>query len=77
MNITAFGNDGRLDIGIALDSLHFADPEHLLECLRDAFDSYLSAAGRGGAAPAKSGKTASTRTSSASARRERADSPPE
>jgi hypothetical protein len=72
LNITAFGNDGRLDVGIALDSMHFDDPDHLVACLQDAFDNYLSAAGKG--APAKAGRSASTRGATAAARRERADS---
>jgi WS/DGAT/MGAT family acyltransferase len=45
MNITAFGNGDRLDAGIALDPTAFADPDHLVECLRDAFAGYVAAAG--------------------------------
>ena len=44
MNITAFGNDDRLDVGIALDSVAIAEPELLIECLREAFDGYLATA---------------------------------
>ena len=44
MNITAFGNDGRLDVGIALDSVAIAEPELLIECLHEAFDGYLATA---------------------------------
>jgi diacylglycerol O-acyltransferase / wax synthase len=59
MNITAFGNDGNLDIGIALDSANFQEPEHLLECLRGAFDNYLdTAAGSVAAHPAATARTA-------------------
>ena len=33
MNITAFGNDDRLDVGIALDPAAFAEPDLLVDCL--------------------------------------------
>lgn len=45
MNITAFGNAGRLDIGLALDPSAFPDAEMVVECLREAFARYLGAAG--------------------------------
>jgi hypothetical protein len=45
MNITAFGNDDRLDVGIALDPAALTQPDLLIECLREAFDSYVSASG--------------------------------
>ncbi len=45
MNITAFGNGDRLDVGIALDSVAIAQPDLLIECLTEAFDSYVAAAG--------------------------------
>ena len=44
MNITAFGNDDRLDVGIALDSVAIAEPDLLIECLHEAFDGYLATA---------------------------------
>jgi diacylglycerol O-acyltransferase / wax synthase len=44
MNITAFGNDGRLDVGIALDSVAIAEPDLLIECLTEAFARYAEAA---------------------------------
>ena len=44
MNITAFGNAGRLDVGIALDPSAFADPELLVECLLEAFGGVRAAA---------------------------------
>jgi hypothetical protein len=47
MNITAFGNADRLDVGIALDPAAFADPEMLVECLGEAFANYSAAAGDG------------------------------
>jgi WS/DGAT/MGAT family acyltransferase len=52
MNITAFGNADRLDVGLALDPLSFADPELLVGCLTEAFAGYVAAAGDG--APARS-----------------------
>ena len=51
MNITAFGNDGRLDVGIALDPVALSHPELLVQCLTDAFDSYVTAAANGGVVP--------------------------
>ena len=44
MNITAFGKDDRLDVGIALDHAAIERPELLVECLTEAFDSYVTAA---------------------------------
>ena len=50
MNVSAFGNDGRLDVGIALNSNAITDPEIMLECLTAAFDAFISVPG-GGASP--------------------------
>ena len=47
MNITAFGNADRLDVGIALDPAAFADPGMLVDCLGEAFANYRAAAGDG------------------------------
>ena len=44
MNITAFGNDDRLDIGIALDPLAFDEPDLLVDCLPTPSTSYVTAA---------------------------------
>ena len=44
MNITAFGKDDRLDVGVALDHAAIEQPELLVQCLTDAFDSYVTAA---------------------------------
>ena len=44
MNITALGNDDRLDVGIALDHAAVEQPDLLVECLTDAFDSYVTTA---------------------------------
>ena len=49
MNITAFGNDDRLDVGIALDPAALTQPDLLIECLTDAFDSFVTAGGSGAA----------------------------
>jgi WS/DGAT/MGAT family acyltransferase len=70
MNITAFGNDGRLDIGLALDPQHFDDPDRLVGCLSDAFADYLAAAGVPGSAPPKADRPANRSTASTH-RRER------
>jgi WS/DGAT/MGAT family acyltransferase len=53
MNITAFGNDDRLDVGIAIDSVAIKQPDRLVECLEEAFDSYTAAAAS--PTPARSG----------------------
>jgi diacylglycerol O-acyltransferase len=45
LNITAFGNGERLDVGIALDSVAITQPDLLIECLTEAFDSYVATAG--------------------------------
>jgi WS/DGAT/MGAT family acyltransferase len=47
VNVTAFGNDDRLDIGIAVDPVAVADPEALVECLASSFRLYAPAAGAG------------------------------
>jgi diacylglycerol O-acyltransferase / wax synthase len=52
MNITAFGNDGRLDIGLAIDPAAFTDGDLLIECLTGAFAEYVAAADDG--APSRS-----------------------
>ena len=44
MNITALGNGDRLDVGIALDHAAVEQPDLLVECLTDAFDSYVTTA---------------------------------
>jgi diacylglycerol O-acyltransferase / wax synthase len=44
MNITAFGNDDRLDVGIALDSVAITQPDLLVECLTEAFERYVATA---------------------------------
>ena len=40
MNITGFGVDDRLDIGIGLDPIAIAEPDVLVECMADAFQSF-------------------------------------
>jgi diacylglycerol O-acyltransferase / wax synthase len=45
MNITGFGVDDRLDIGIGLDPTAVAEPEMLVECMVDAFQSFASTNG--------------------------------
>jgi WS/DGAT/MGAT family acyltransferase len=62
LNISAFGNEDRLDIGIAVDSATVPDPELLVECLNTAFASFVPAvqSGREPAAAGLAGPTAST-----------------
>jgi WS/DGAT/MGAT family acyltransferase len=43
MNITAFGNEDRLDVGIAIDPSAITEPEYLVECLTRSFDTYRGA----------------------------------
>ncbi len=45
VNISAFGNDDRLDIGIALDPSAITDAESLLDCLHTAFSGFTSTPG--------------------------------
>jgi diacylglycerol O-acyltransferase len=40
LNITALGNDDRLDIGMALDPAAITEPGLFLRCLDEAFDGY-------------------------------------
>jgi hypothetical protein len=44
LNISAFGNEDRLDIGIAIDPATVDDPDVLLDCLNTAFSSFVPAA---------------------------------
>ncbi len=41
MNISGFGNDGRLDVGIALDPTAITEPDVMLDCLKTAFDAFI------------------------------------
>jgi hypothetical protein len=43
INLSAFGNEDRLDIGIALDPAAFAKPDSLLDCLQTALAGFTSA----------------------------------
>ena len=52
VNISAFGNEDRLDIGIALDATTILEPDILLDCLRTAFGGFATNIGPGGAEPA-------------------------
>jgi len=45
LNITAFGNNGGLDIGIALDPGAITDPEGFRECFLEVFRKLVPAAG--------------------------------
>ncbi len=45
LNISAFGNDDRLDMGIALDPAAITDPESLRECLTVAFGAFEPSSG--------------------------------
>ncbi len=41
MNITAFGIDDRLDIGMGLDPVAISEPAVLVECMLEAFQSFV------------------------------------
>jgi hypothetical protein len=41
VSLNAFGNDDRLDVGIALDPVAITDPELLVECLAEAFELFV------------------------------------
>ncbi len=43
MNITAFGNGDRLDVGVSLDPVTVTEPDALLECLSAAFKTFEGA----------------------------------
>jgi WS/DGAT/MGAT family acyltransferase len=45
MNVTGFGVGDRLDIGIGLDPTAIAEPDVLLECVQEAFQSFAGANG--------------------------------
>ncbi len=45
LNVSAFGNDDRLDVGIALDPAAITDPDSLLECLTEAFGAFEANSG--------------------------------
>jgi diacylglycerol O-acyltransferase len=47
INISALGNDDRLDIGITLDPFAITEPERLLDCLQTAFSGFASSPGPG------------------------------
>jgi diacylglycerol O-acyltransferase len=44
LNLTAFGNADRLDVGIALDPGAITEPEVLLGCILEAYHAYVPAA---------------------------------
>jgi diacylglycerol O-acyltransferase / wax synthase len=46
LNLTAFGNGARLDVGIAIDPGTLTEPDHLVECLTEAFNGYVATAVR-------------------------------
>ena len=45
MNITGFGVDDRLDIGVGLDPTAIAEPDVLVECMLEAFQSFAGSHG--------------------------------
>ena len=45
MNITGFGVDDRLDIGLGLDPTAIAEPEVLVECMVEAFQRFSATHG--------------------------------
>jgi hypothetical protein len=49
VNLTAFANDDRLDVGIAIDPVAVADPGLLVDCLTEAFEQFVPKVRRTGA----------------------------
>jgi hypothetical protein len=45
VNLTAFGNKDRLDVGIALDPAAITEPAVFLECLDEAFSTLVPHSG--------------------------------
>jgi diacylglycerol O-acyltransferase / wax synthase len=45
VNITGYGVDDRLDVGIALDPSTITEPELLIECMMKAFEGFVAAHG--------------------------------
>ena len=45
MNLTAFGNNDRLDVGVALDPAAITEPAVFLECLDEAFATLVPRSG--------------------------------
>src|SRR3954451_11328848 len=45
VNITGYGVDDRLDVGVALDPSAIAEPELLIECVMKAFQGFVAAHG--------------------------------
>jgi hypothetical protein len=43
MNATAFGNDDRIDVGLAFDPVDIADPDLLVACMAEAFGGLVVA----------------------------------
>jgi diacylglycerol O-acyltransferase / wax synthase len=54
LNISAFGNQDRLDVGLVFDPAAIVDPGGLLDCLKTAFAGFVAGSG-GPAAEASSG----------------------
>lgn len=54
VNISAFGNEDRLDLGVALDATTILEPDVLIDCLRTAFAGF--ATHRDGAPPPPAGE---------------------
>jgi diacylglycerol O-acyltransferase / wax synthase len=45
MNVTGFGVDDRLDVGIVLDPTAISEPEMLVECMKEAFQGFAGTNG--------------------------------
>ncbi len=45
LNISAFGNEDRLDVGLVIDPAAVADPDRLLSCLKTAFAGFVGGSG--------------------------------
>jgi diacylglycerol O-acyltransferase / wax synthase len=68
INISAFGNEDRLDVGIALDPATIVEPDALLDCLTSAFKGFapaLETPGRRSTGGVSSGRVFQPQTPSA------------
>jgi len=45
VNVTGYGVDDRLDVGVALDPSAITEPELLVECMVKAFEGFVAAHG--------------------------------
>jgi hypothetical protein len=59
LNVSGFGNEDRLDVGLVIDPIAISDPEGLVDCVKAAFAGFVSGSG-GSPVEAPSGSTSPT-----------------